>query len=212
MTSIRWFQNAAFDAPELNSPQPCIHGAGCVYTVKDKDDVIHPGCCRFVHPGEEGTGRRLFPAKDGKPPCVRLTGKAGFYERRRLRMSWGEWCERQGIPYARNEPGVRHEPVKLSPIGRIKPEPPLNVMAMADAWPPLVKKVLIAGPDEHFSIEIRVDTNEQLAVLRDKAVDAGFPEGDAVLWGDPANDTHYWLVCFRVETAEEERKLRAAIV
>jgi hypothetical protein len=112
--SFRWYKKPAFDAPQLNSPQPCAHGAGCAYTIKDKttgEEVA--GCCAFVHPGEEGTGRRLFEARSftneagetvQQKACVRLTGRASFYERRRLRLSWPAWCERQGIPYTPNSP------------------------------------------------------------------------------------------------------------
>ena len=121
MSAIHWFENTAFDAPELKSPQPCIHGGGCVFTVKNAEGVVSPGCCRYVHPGEEGTGRRLFPKKNGKPACVRLTGNAGFYERRRLRMPWSDWCTLNKIPYKRNEPGVKHEPVKRVPFGKALP-------------------------------------------------------------------------------------------
>ena len=113
-TPFRWYKKAAFDAPQLNSPQPCAHGAGCVYTVKDKETGEQvAGCCAFVHPGEEGTGRRLFEERTTtndagetttQKACVRLTGKAGFYERRRLRLSWPAWCEQQGIPYTANKP------------------------------------------------------------------------------------------------------------
>jgi hypothetical protein len=131
MTSnaIQWFENSAFDASELKSPQPCIHGAGCVYTKKTADGVVVPGVCGFVHPGEEGKGRRLFPERtvndtgpDGRgkfvqPACVRLIGGAGFYERMRLRMPWQAWCARQGIPFTPNKPGVYREPVKRVPIG-----------------------------------------------------------------------------------------------
>lgn len=112
MSALRWYKKPAFDAPHLNSPQPCAHGAGCAYTVKDKETGEQvAGCCAFVHPGEEGTGRRLFEAREfsdlsgnttTQKACVRLTGKAGFYERRRLRLSWPAWCERQGIPYTAN--------------------------------------------------------------------------------------------------------------
>jgi hypothetical protein len=128
-SQIKWYENDAFDAPELNSPQPCVHGAGCVYTVKDADGNTVPGCCRYVHPGEEGTGRRLFPERtvrdtlrDGtgkivQPACVRLTGRAGFYERRRSRLSWQEWCAKQGIPFTPNKPGVYREPVKRIALG-----------------------------------------------------------------------------------------------
>ena len=125
-TPIHWYEKIAFDAPRLNSPQPCIHGAGCVFTVKNAEGVVTPGCCRYVHPGEEGTGRRLFPArmikKDGKdihqPACVRLTGNAGYYERRRLGLSWQAWCERMNIPYTPNKAGERHMPVKRVGFGK----------------------------------------------------------------------------------------------
>ena len=123
---IHWYEKIAFDAPRLNSPQPCIHGAGCVFTVKNAEGVVTPGCCRYVHPGEEGTGRRLFPArtikKDGKdihqPACVRLTGGAAYYERRSLHLSWQAWCERTGIAYTPNKAGERHEPVKRVGFGK----------------------------------------------------------------------------------------------
>ena len=133
--AIQWFENPAFDAPELNSPQPCIHGAGCVYTKSTADGVIVPGVCRFVHPGEEGYGRRLFPERtvndtgpDGQgkfvqPACVRLIGRAGFYQRMRLRMPWQAWCEQQGIPFTPNKPGVFREPVRRIPIGASLPPP-----------------------------------------------------------------------------------------
>ena len=153
MSAIYWHENPAFDAPELNSPQPCIHGAGCVFTVKNAEGKTIPGCCRYVHPGEEGTGRRLFPARQQKeggaeasfrdqPACVRLTGNAGFYERRRLKMSWQAWCELKGIPFVRNEPGVKHAPVKRIPFATkkiVKVEEPVIVNIMADAanWPAL---------------------------------------------------------------------------
>ena len=130
MSAIQWFENPAFDTPELNSPQPCIHGAGCVYTVKDAEGNVKPGVCHFVHPGEEGKGRALFPERtvndtgpDGsgkfvQPACVRLIGGAGFYERMRLRMPWQAWCAAKGIPFTANVPGIYREPVKRMPIGR----------------------------------------------------------------------------------------------
>jgi hypothetical protein len=142
MPSIKWFQSTEMDAPALNSPQPCQHGAGCNYMRKNKSGELEPACCAFVHPGEEGNGRRLFeqrtwyegeedpvigvaPAEGGKitrvdPACVRLTGRAGYYERRRLRLSWAEWCARQGIAYSANAPGVAAPPLQIIPIGRGK--------------------------------------------------------------------------------------------
>ena len=119
MPALRWYKKKEFDAPELNSPQPCAHGGGCDYKRKEPDSgQMVEGSCAFVHPGEEGTGRHLFESRqverDGvmvqQPACVRLTGGAGYYERRRLRLSWKAWCQRQGIPFGRDddeEPEVR---------------------------------------------------------------------------------------------------------
>ena len=139
-----WFEKAEYDAPELNSPQPCVHGAGCAYMVK-KDDTAKPGesifvpaSCRYVHPGEEGNGRRIFPARDGpngpQPAVVRLTGRAGFYERRRLRLSWAEWCEQNKIPYVANKSGEEHPPVVRVPIGGARGPPKGVLRASAPAW------------------------------------------------------------------------------
>jgi hypothetical protein len=129
MSAIHWFENPAFDAPELKSPQPCIHGAGCVYTKKTADGKVVPAVCGFVHPGEEGRGRRLFPARtvtfehpDGEyvvdqPACVRLIGGALYYERMRMGMPWQGFCAVRGIPFTANKPGVYREHVKRIPIG-----------------------------------------------------------------------------------------------
>jgi hypothetical protein len=124
---INWFVKDAFDVPQLNSPQPCAHGSGCDYKVLDADSgQMVSACCRFVHPGEEGNGRRLFPARqyesaDGKlqqqQACVRLTGRAGFYERRRLRLSWADWCAKEGIPYTPNTPGEEPPRLVIARIG-----------------------------------------------------------------------------------------------
>lgn len=129
---IKWHENAAWDAPELRSPQPCIHGAGCVFTVK-RDDKILPGCCSFVHPGEEGTGRRFFPARtlpDGRvqPACVRLTGAANqFYERRGRKIPWQQWCADKGIPFTANKPGEKHAPVQRVAFGKKASIAPMDV-------------------------------------------------------------------------------------
>jgi len=124
MNTIRWFESVTLDAPNLRSPQPCKRGTHCDYKLKAKDsEELVRACCSGVHPGEEGTGRRLFPARtldDGsvQPACVRLTGAAqGFYERRRLRLSWAEWCEQKGIPFTPALPGQPFEPVVRVPIG-----------------------------------------------------------------------------------------------
>ena len=132
--AIQWFENPTFDAPELKSPQPCIHGAGCVYTKTLPDGKIVPAVCRYVHPGEEGKGRRLFPARtiifehpDGddvveQPACVRLIGNALYYERMRMQMPWQGFCAVRGIPFTANVPGVFREPVRRVPIGGSKPK------------------------------------------------------------------------------------------
>jgi hypothetical protein len=126
---IRWFESPALDKPELRSPQPCKRGVHCDYKLKDEaSGELVRACCSGVHPGEEGTGRRLFPARtldDGKqqPACVRLTGAShGFYERRRLRLSWAEWCEKHGIPFTPALPGQPFEPLVRAPLGGKKPD------------------------------------------------------------------------------------------
>ena len=118
----------SLNAPELNSPQPCTHGAGCTYF----------GSCRFVHPGEEGTGRMRFEARsvpDGEtgvreqPACVRLIGNPGFYIRRsnlphRGPMSWPEWCAREQIPYTPNPPRAQTETNDEAAEVDTQPPPP----------------------------------------------------------------------------------------
>ena len=96
------WNDAEMNKPELKSPRPCKHGAGCNYS----------GSCGYVHPGEEGTGRQILPARKNKDPrtgierdqsaCVRLIGNAGFYRRRQLKMTWPAWCAKQGINYVPN--------------------------------------------------------------------------------------------------------------
>ena len=127
INTINWFVKALFDDPRLNSPQPCAHGSGCDYKVLEiESGQMVPACCRFVHPGEEGNGRRLFPAReqtgqDGKlqrqPACVRLTGRAAFYERRRLGLSWKAWCEKESIAYKPNTPGEEPPRLVIARIG-----------------------------------------------------------------------------------------------
>ena len=82
-----------FASPALNAPRPCKHAANCYYS--------GPNGCAFVHPGEEGTAMKIFPPRTVKDQAgkemwqkatVRLVGGAGFYERRRLKMSWPQWC------------------------------------------------------------------------------------------------------------------------
>jgi hypothetical protein len=198
MSAIYWHENPAFDAPELNSPQPCIHGAGCVFTVKNAEGKTIPGCCRYVHPGEEGTGRRLFREKiitydEGgdlgprnrpkvsrwykQPACVRLTGNAGFYERRRLKMPWQAWCALKGIPFTPNVAGVRHAPVKRIPFAA-KPITveelerslqPLNVAAIADTWPALPNLHAAARQLTENAVKSINDPAKQTAIMASAA-------------------------------------------
>lgn len=92
-----WPAQEELDDKSYNSPQPCQHSTNCTYKKEG-------ACCAFVHPGEEGTGRVFFPARtveaDGKQiyqkATVRLVGSS-FYERRRLGLSWPEWCAKKGL-------------------------------------------------------------------------------------------------------------------
>ena len=157
INTINWFVKALFDDPRLNSPQPCAHGSGCDYKALDiESGQMVPACCRFVHPGEEGTGRRLFPHTATKSACVRLIGRAGFYERQRLRMPWQEWCARQGIPFTANKPGERHPPVKRIPVGGRKPVK--EEESDDDSMPPLVP--LVGGAAEEDSRTARSSDEE----------------------------------------------------
>lgn len=99
------------------TPVPCKNGSNCFFQ----------GVCSFVHPGEEGTGLKYFPGRsyqgqDGtecwESAVVRLIGNPRYYERRRLRLSWADWCARVGLPapVARQRPsGRRRERLDLAP-------------------------------------------------------------------------------------------------
>ena len=94
-----WNEDLSLNAPALRSPRPCKHSLKCYYKNKETGRP-----CGFVHPGEEGTGRKLFPGrsltfknKDGEDvtveqgDCVRLIGGAEYYLRLKAKMSWQEW-------------------------------------------------------------------------------------------------------------------------
>jgi len=170
---IRWFKKAEFDAPELKSPQPCVHGAGCIFTIKNAEGKVMPGCCHFVHPGEEGNGRRLFPARVEKgvmqPACVRLTGKAGFYERCRLKMPWQEWCALKNIAFVPNKAGVKHAPVARFPIGK----PAATAAALRAEAVMLVERIAMLVSSAKLSDDIKR--------LSDDAVDDILPNIETII-------------------------------
>jgi hypothetical protein len=125
--TIRWFVKESFDEPKLRSPQPCVRGIHCDFKRWCPETKhMEPAVCHFVHPGEEGAGRRYFPARQlgvgadarQQPACVRLTGAAqGFYERCGRKLPWGVWCAEKGIPYTPVVPGAKWEPVTIERIG-----------------------------------------------------------------------------------------------
>lgn len=130
-----WPAEPELDEKSLNSPQPCQHGDNCTYKKEG-------ACCAFVHPGEQGTGRVFFPARtvtaDGKQiyqkAAVRLVGSS-FYERRRLGMSWPEWCAKKGFKSA-PQPVPQPVPVPSGQVisnGQISlgPHPSAEVMQLA---------------------------------------------------------------------------------
>jgi hypothetical protein len=138
--TIRWFVKPSFDEPKLRSPQPCARGSHCDYKRwNPATEQMEPAVCHFVHPGEEGTGRRLFPARqvDGReqPACVRLTGAGrGFYERCSRRMPWSLWCAEKRIPYEPVVQGVPWEHVTIERIGG--PKAPQTPQRPPAARPP----------------------------------------------------------------------------
>lgn len=101
-----WDNMGELEKPELHCPQPCKWAASCVYNTGTG--------CGFVHPGEQGTALKLFEERttEGRTQLavVRLLG-ASFYERRRLGLSWPEWCARKGLP----------APVPLSALAKQTP-------------------------------------------------------------------------------------------
>jgi hypothetical protein len=116
---------AEMNDPKYHSPRPCKHGDKCYY----RNDDTGKGC-GFVHPGEEGKGRHLFPPRTDKEgakqtwegPVVRLVGGATFYERRRLGLTWPEWkdkCKKEGTytpPLPSGPPPARAPPLPSGPL------------------------------------------------------------------------------------------------
>ena len=204
--TIRWYKSEEMDVPELNSPQPCPRGVHCDYRVEKEGELV-PACCRFVHPGEEGNGRRIFPPLEDLPACVRLTGGAGFYERRRLRLSWGEWCEKEGIPYTPVKKGEKWEPVKLGPVqGARGPSKKQEVPAAAPKPQP--------QPPQKLSKNQRKRANKRAAATpRPYTLGAGRAEctpGCACVWGGKCHDAQsaeeYEARIAGLDTRTEEEK------
>lgn len=125
-----WDNMGELENPELHCPQPCKWAANCVYRTGTG--------CGFVHPGEQGAALKLFEERtvEGRtqPAVVRLLG-ASFYERRRLGLSWPDWCARKGLP----------APVPLSALAKQGPAVPAARIVVVKAVPaagPTIK----AGP------------------------------------------------------------------
>ena len=126
-----------FSAPELNAPRACKHASNCYYSGLNG--------CAFVHPGEEGTGMKIFPARSGKDQhtgkeiwqkaTARLIGGAGFYERRRLKMSWPQWCALPKNSHLK-------PPVKAVPAETL----PNEVAVSSQEIAPSVARIFPVGP------------------------------------------------------------------
>lgn len=155
---FNWPAEPALDEKVLNSPQPCSHGSGCRYD----------GPCAFVHKGEEGTGRRLFPARtvDGKeqPACVRLIGSPGFYERRRLRLSWPDWCAKKGIQTG----------------AAVAVSKPVSAAPVSGAWPQLGQRSW-AQPLPLLAQPLPLPQQQQMSSQAQPFFPAGYMDGNFLL-------------------------------
>jgi hypothetical protein len=119
-----------------------------------------------VHPGEEGTGRRYFPAKGDKPPCVRLINSS-YYERRHLGLSWQQWCENKGIPFTANKAGERHEVVKRVPIGKsIDVGRRITNALFEDLKDPARKKQIFAAAAKYIAEHPLDGWDETIAIVK----------------------------------------------
>ena len=121
MNKLKWYSSEKMDREGMGSPQPCKRGISCDYRVNGERTW-----CRYVHPGEEGTGRRLMTEKrkeDGSVmrEKVHLTGQhqcagGGWVGRMKERMSWPEWAEKHGLNWDKDAGQV--EIVELSKAGQ----------------------------------------------------------------------------------------------
>jgi hypothetical protein len=146
-----WPSEPALDKKSLNSPQPCQHGVNCTYK--------KPGaCCAFVHPGEQGTGRVLLPERtyveNGKeiyqPETVRLVGSS-FYKRRRLGLSWPEWCQQEK---SRSEPQALQGPFTIS-NGMVVPSQAESVQAYFNKMYQQLQDEAYTHSQESYALQVK---------------------------------------------------------
>ena len=184
---------AEFSAPALNAPRACAHGSNCYYS--------GPNGCAFVHPGEEGTAMKIFPARTVKDQTgkemwqkatVRLIGGAGFYERRRLKMSWPQWC---ALP----KNAHLQKPVKAAPVRA--EELPNEVAVSSQALAPSVIRALFppAGPSFVLANGMRVE----------RVVPAAGPQPVHVNFSE-LNATDKWRAMFQRGYAVDTPEILAA--
>lgn len=175
--SFDWDAEPHLNSPALDSPIPCRSGYNCTYS----------GVCSFVHPGEEGIGRRIFAARNpSEKDVVRLFGvpekKATFYERRRLRLSWSQWCEKVGwaAPVASSTSsysrpptnGRRRERIQLGPsasqtissITEVAKQMTLPMLQVDFSNPECVKNYI--GDFLYIAIELRINTPESQEIMK----------------------------------------------
>jgi hypothetical protein len=151
-----WDKMGELENPALHCPQPCKWGSSCVYRTGTG--------CGFVHPGEQGTALKLFEERtvEGRtqPAVVRLLG-ASFYERRRLGLSWPEWCARKGLP----------APVPLSALAK---QAPASAAAPASASQakPVQPRVAVIKAQALVTHAMPIDASYVQGLLRQRLTEA----------------------------------------
>ena len=155
-----WDNMGELEKPEFHCPQPCKWGSSCVYRTGTG--------CGFVHPGEQGTALKLFEERttEGRtqPAVVRLLG-ASFYERRRLGLSWPEWCARKGLP----------APVPLSALAK-QAQTPASAVPAAQAYAsqakPVQPRVAVIKAQALVTHAMPIDANYVQGLLRQRLTEA----------------------------------------
>ena len=122
------------------SPQPCKRGISCDYRVNGER-----AWCRYVHPGEEGTGRRVMTEKrkeDGTVmrEKVHLTGQhlcvgGGWIGRMKERMSWPSWAEKHGLNWDKDAGQVEIVELSKAKTARLEEYPPVSAIARLEEFP-----------------------------------------------------------------------------